>query len=35
MDGVAAVGTSVKYAREDHKHPSDNRINTKIIASKT
>jgi hypothetical protein len=23
MDGVAAVGVSVKYAREDHVHPSD------------
>jgi len=23
MDGVAAVGTTTKYAREDHKHPSD------------
>lgn len=23
MDGVGAVGTSVKYAREDHIHPSD------------
>ena len=23
MDGTAAVGTSVKYAREDHVHPSD------------
>lgn len=23
MDGVATVGTSVKYAREDHVHPSD------------
>ena len=23
MDGTVAVGTSVKYAREDHKHPSD------------
>ena len=23
MDGVAAVGTSTKYAREDHVHPSD------------
>lgn len=35
MDGTAAVGTSVKYARQDHVHPTDNRINTKIIASKT
>jgi hypothetical protein len=23
MDGTAAVGTSAKYAREDHVHPSD------------
>lgn len=23
MDGVAAVGTAIKYAREDHVHPSD------------
>ncbi len=23
MDGTAAVGTSLKYAREDHRHPSD------------
>jgi len=23
MDGVAAVGTSKKFAKEDHKHPSD------------
>lgn len=23
MDGVAAVGTTTKYAREDHRHPSD------------
>lgn len=23
MDGTAAVGTSTKFAREDHKHPSD------------
>lgn len=23
MDGTAVVGTSVKYAREDHVHPSD------------
>ena len=23
MDGTGAVGTSVKYAREDHRHPSD------------
>jgi hypothetical protein len=23
MDGVAAVGTATKYAKEDHKHPTD------------
>ena len=23
MDGIAAVGTSIKYAREDHVHPAD------------
>ena len=23
MEDVAAVGTATKYAREDHKHPSD------------
>lgn len=23
MDGTAAVGTSIKFAREDHRHPSD------------
>jgi len=23
MDGTAAVGTSAKYAREDHVHPTD------------
>jgi hypothetical protein len=23
MDGVAAIGTTTKYAREDHKHPTD------------
>lgn len=29
MDGTAAVGTSTKYAREDHVHPSDtSRVNT-------
>lgn len=26
MDGTAAVGTSVKYAREDHVHPQDSEI---------
>lgn len=35
MDGTAAVGTSVKYAREDHRHPTDTRIATKIVASRT
>jgi hypothetical protein len=23
MDGTATIGTAIKYAREDHKHPSD------------
>lgn len=26
MDGTAAVGTSAKYAREDHVHPTDSKI---------
>lgn len=26
MDGTAAVGTSVKYAREDHIHPRDEKV---------
>lgn len=30
MDGTAAVGTSIKYAREDHVHPRDSSIPTKI-----
>lgn len=30
MDGTGAVGTSTKYAREDHKHPSDT---TKVSTS--
>lgn len=29
MDGTAAVGTSIKYAREDHVHPHDSSIPTK------
>lgn len=28
MDGVAAVGTSNKYSREDHVHPTDSKITT-------
>lgn len=32
MDGTAAVGTSVKYAREDHVHPSDT---TRVPTSRT
>ena len=47
MDGTAAVGTSVKYARQDHAHPSDtsrvpttrtingHSLNTNIIISKS
>ena len=30
MDGVGAVGTTTKYAREDHKHPSDT-SNEKLV----
>ena len=30
MDGVVAVGTSTKYAREDHKHPNDSTMATQI-----
>lgn len=40
MDGTAAVGTSVKYAREDHVHPSDTsrvptsrKVNGKALSS--
>ena len=33
MDGTAAVGVSVKYAREDHVHPSD--TSREDIANKT
>ena len=40
MDGTAAVGTSVKYAREDHVHPSDTtrvptsrKVNGKTLSS--
>ena len=33
MDGTAAVGTSTKYAREDHVHPSDTSKQAKITAS--
>lgn len=32
MDGTAAVGTSVKYAREDHVHPTDT---TRVPTSRT
>lgn len=32
MDGTAAVGTSVKYAREDHVHPSDTSKQNKLTA---
>lgn len=30
MDGTAAVGTSTKYAREDHVHPTDTSRNMKM-----
>lgn len=34
MDGTAAVGLSVKYAREDHRHPSDtSKVNTSDIGN--
>lgn len=37
MDDTAAVGNSIKYAREDHKHPSDtqkaNKWNVSTIAT--
>ena len=33
MDGTAAVGTSTKYAREDHVHPQDAELKTSIIQS--
>lgn len=33
MDGTASVGTSTKYAREDHRHPTDTGRQAKITAS--
>lgn len=34
MDGTGAVGTSVKYAREDHVHPSDTKkVDTALIGA--
>lgn len=33
MDGTGAVGTSTKYAREDHEHPADTNKQAKITAS--
>ncbi len=33
MDGTAAVGTSMDYAREDHVHPTDTSLQTKITVS--
>lgn len=36
MDGTAAVGTSVKYAREDHVHPTDtSRASASALTSHT
>ena len=36
MDGTAAVGTSTKYAREDHVHPSDSsKANDSAVVHKT
>ena len=32
MDGAGAVGTSSKYAREDHQHPSDTNKVDKIVS---
>lgn len=32
MDGTAAVGTSVKYAREDHVHPSDTSKQDELVS---
>lgn len=31
MDGTGAVGTSAKYAREDHRHPTDTARNPVIV----
>ena len=33
MDGTAAIGTSTDYAREDHVHPTDTSLQTKITVS--
>ena len=36
MDGAAAVGTSAKYAREDHRHPTDtSRASTAVATVST
>jgi len=35
MDGAAAVGTATKYAREDHKHPTDTSRESTITAGTT
>lgn len=35
MDGTAAVGSSTKYAKEDHVHPSDTTRQAKLIDSVT
>lgn len=35
MDGTAAVGSSNKYAREDHVHPSDNTKQNTLISGKS
>ena len=32
MDGTAAVGSSVKYAREDHVHPTDTSRQAKLVS---
>lgn len=35
MDGTAAVGTTTKYAREDHRHPTDTSREATITAGTT
>lgn len=35
MDGTAAVGSSTKYAREDHVHPSDNTKQDTLISGES
>lgn len=35
MDGTAAVGSSNKYAREDHVHPSDNTKQDTLVSGES